>query len=250
MEITVIDSAGFTECGKRTYNEDCIFMPEQQGGAGSVYMVCDGVGGAEKGEVASKMACDGISWFFSSRTHIPAGSQLATEALQHVHDQFQEYVAAHPASGNMATTIALLRLNPDSVTLVHLGDSRIYHIRNGKVIYQTKDHSLVNTLIDSGQLTPEEAIDHPRKNVITKAMQAANNSYLNAGIYSAGALETDDCFLLCSDGVVQSFPTVQHIENVFSTGNMANIAEAIKLQCTITSTDNYSACLLRISCTG
>ena len=155
------------EIGGRSNNEDAIY-PEEPREDESVFLVCDGVGGQKKGEVASALICR----YFPEYLNYNAQMELANDydylenGLRYVESRIKEYIHENPDCAGMASTltIAHFRKKTNQVVLGWIGDSRIYHIRDGIVQYQTKDHSEVQSLLDMGEITEEEAENHPRKN--------------------------------------------------------------------------------------
>src|SRR5690606_16489553 len=140
-----------SEEGKRPYNEDYLFADSNSG----FFIVCDGVGGSNKGEVASRKACE----YFSESLKNSSDFSLTglEKALVQCENKFDEYTRQNPDAKGMATTLTLLKFLSGKAVIAHIGDSRVYHIRNGEILFQTTDHSFVNELVASGFLTPEEA---------------------------------------------------------------------------------------------
>ncbi len=165
-------------------------------------MVCDGVGGAERGEIASRLAVVSLDTFL--RLH-PTSNVTATyvqQAVAYAEDQFNAYLTDNEQAAGMATTLTLVCFHETGATVAHIGDSRVYHVRNGQVIWRTDDHSYVAELVKSGVLTPEEAHRHPQRNIITRALQGGSNS-IQASVYTTDDLQAGDYFFLCSDGVLE-----------------------------------------------
>lgn len=149
----------------------------------------------------------------------------------------------------MATTLAFMAKTNEGMLLVHLGDSRIYQIRKGKgVIFQTKDHSLVNDLIDSGEITMDRAIDHPQRNVITKCIFVTGNrnDYQTPSITLIRDIQPHDIFMLCTDGVYSGFSNEKLSEILTSNesleGKTKELADFCKNSC-----DNNTAYLVEVA---
>jgi protein phosphatase len=176
---------------------------------GIVLAVSDGMGGALAGEVASKMAVETVSQRFiddeeDTDVTIPAEntnhsliSRLygATVYANHlIHHQGR----TDPQFQGMGATFTGIGITPETVDLIQVGDSRAYLVRSGQIYQVTKDQSLVQQLIDAGQIQPEEAETHTLKNVILQALGAQNEIYpVSARLYP----QRDDVLLLCSDGL-------------------------------------------------
>jgi protein phosphatase len=139
----------------------------------------------------------------------------------------------------MATTMTLLYLTPSGATVAHIGDSRVYQFRNGKIIFRTEDHSLVNSWIKAGMMTEEEASGHPMKNVITRAMRAGGEETL-ADVSRITDVRAGDYFFLCTDGIMESF-TDTDLEKVFAEQlTSESIKDLIVDACSASSRDNFS----------
>ena len=164
----------FTEIGRKDNQEDWLY-PSDADEKTRVFILCDGMGGHDKGEVASMTAANALGGYLSScpAIDIPVfetGLAKAYDALDNMDANYMK---------KPGTTMTCLCLNDDNYLVAHIGDSRIYHIRpslfnaetrRGGILYQSSDHSLVNDLLKAGELTEEEVRDFPQKNIITRAM--------------------------------------------------------------------------------
>ncbi|TAI47342.1 PP2C family protein-serine/threonine phosphatase [Flagellimonas allohymeniacidonis] len=192
------------QTGKRSNNEDAIF-PEAPTEENRLFLVCDGVGGNAKGEVASSLVCEGFSSLFETRPIMSVNeASYLSKGLVFVEEQFEDYIAHNPKSHGMATTLALLWLSDseNKALIGWVGDSRVYHIRNGEILFQTRDHSVVQDLLEMGEITEEEAKTHPKRNVITRAINGLNPTRIDQEVISE--LKPNDFFLVCSDGLLES----------------------------------------------
>jgi serine/threonine protein phosphatase PrpC len=190
-------AAGATDVGLwRTNNEDAyLAMPEA-----GLFALSDGMGGAAAGEIASGYFIETAQAAFSNP--IPASEEIIRELVQKVfrcsNKRITEHIAQHPENEGMGCTGDLLVFSQNSYIVGHMGDSRVYLLRDGSLQQLTKDHSLVQLQVDRGMLTPEEARHHPQKNIILRAIGADPSD--SCDILSGSAL-THDIFLLCSDGL-------------------------------------------------
>lgn len=247
MNITLERPFAATEKGRRQNNEDCIFPLSELANSGQrFFMVCDGVGGAEKGEVASALACDSFKSFFDTFFE---GDDLSEEfinrAILYTESRFDEYVKSHPEAKGMATTLTFLHVGVSGITIAHVGDSRIYHIRDGKIIYVTQDHSLVNSWVQLGRITKEDAAVHPQRNIITRAIMGSAHS-VSADVKFITDIQPGDTFLMCTDGVTEYF-TEDKIESLFSHGLNAEELKNIIVECCMDEAkDNFSFYILPI----
>lgn len=235
------------EIGGKKTQEDYIWpQPGAATDNDTIFIVCDGVGGSENGEVASRIIAE-----FAGKTlmNIPAASlstEMINELLVKAQQKLVEYAREHLLNSDMATTFSLLVLNSQGAFIAWCGDSRVYHIRNGIVLYKTADHSLVNTLVKKGELTEEEASSHPQKNIILKAIRA-DYSVIEAEAGWITDIQDGDYFMLCTDGVLENISdnnlsALLHGHN----GKPVDITEKFQQLCYNKTRDNYSMYLLQI----
>jgi len=247
MNITIERPFAATERGGRKNNEDFIYPLSEFANSGQrLFMVCDGVGGSEKGEVASALACDSFQTFFNTFLEGENPSEeFINRAVHYTESRFDEYVALHPDAHGMATTLALLYVSTTGITVAHIGDSRIYQFREGNIVYETEDHSLVNTLVQLGTITKEEAVNHPKKNVITRAVMGASSS-VNADVVFITDIQQGDYFFMCTDGVLECFSDKDLIK-IFSSDKSAEVIKDLIIECCADrSKDNFSFYILPI----
>ncbi|MDR1675343.1 MAG: protein phosphatase 2C domain-containing protein [Tannerella sp.] len=246
MNITLERPYAISEKGGRQNNEDSIYpLSELVDSEQKLFIVCDGVGGAEKGEIASSLACESLQTFFATFLDGDPAEELIRKAVQYTEVRFDEYVSLHPEAKGMATTMTLVHVGESGITTAHIGDSRIYQFRDGQAIYQTEDHSLVHSLVKLGTITADEAERHPQKNVITRAIQGTG-SPVNAEIRLLTDIRPGDYFLMCTDGVTDCIRP-ETLSAIFSqAGSPESIKNIIVESCSAEARDNYSFYLLRI----
>lgn len=270
MPIELYTPLSFTHIGERDNNEDAIFPElEKSTDASRLFMVCDGMGGAAKGEMASRMAIEGFAHFFASYEY-PIGirafgsehDDLNTDhdqnfersyiedALDQVEENFDAYLGQNPEAKGMGTTLTLLYFDEAyggaSAIAAHVGDSRIFHVRNGKITWQSQDHKWVDEMVRQGTLTPEEALNHPKRNVITRAIQGKSVKNIRADVHEILDLKTDDYFLICSDGVLENL-TNEAVEQILDQATTdEDKFKQIEEMCHGKTADNYSAYLVHI----
>lgn len=246
MNISIAQPYAFTDLGLRKNNEDFIYpYPESVTSKERLFLVCDGVGGADKGEIASSLACESICTYFDAflENNSPT-EEFVRKSVRYTETCFDSYKDSHPESAGMATTLTLLYVGDNGVTIAHAGDSRIYQIRNGEIIYQTKDHSYVNMLLSMGEITPEEVSVHPKKNVILRAIQGTN-SCTEIDVVTLTDVLPGDVFFMCTDGVLENCPS-ETIASVLSSSNMLNARSKILDMCMGKTKDNYSFYMIPI----
>ena len=192
----VVEHAALTDPGrKRRRNEDSYLVEPP------LFVVADGMGGAQAGEVASRLAAAAFREYHEADELAaePRLEAIIQEANRRIHDR----AATDTGLSGMGTTVTAALLGENSIAIGHVGDSRAYRIREGRLEQLTDDHSLVADLIRSGRLTPEEADAHPQRSVITRALGTDRDVDVDT---FAAAAEADDVFLICSDGLTSMVP--------------------------------------------
>jgi serine/threonine protein phosphatase PrpC len=172
----------------RRENEDAFHV------APPLFVLADGMGGAQAGEVASRLAAEAFSELPSDGS---AEERLAA-AGQAANERIHEMARTHRDRAGMGTTITAALAGEREVTVAHVGDSRAYRLRDGRLEPLTRDHSLVQTLIDEGRLSREEARHHPQRSVITRVLGVEPRVEVETHTWPA---HPDDVYLLCSDGL-------------------------------------------------
>lgn len=191
-------TVGKTDIGKhRKVNEDhgAHFITQN----GLVSVVCDGMGGHVGGAIASEVAITTIHEFLDSQ-YIEDPREAIRLAIDAANNAIIQRTMVEPKLSGMGSTCVLLIVRDAKVYIGHVGDSRIYLIREKKITQLTKDHSFVQMLIDMGEISKEQAEHHPRKNEITNALGLPNMSPATVKIEPITP-QAGDCFLLCSDGL-------------------------------------------------
>lgn len=232
--------------GKRTTNEDSIF-PTSDLENSDLFLVCDGVGGAAKGEIASWTTCNAIAAYFKGNVRNGNLSEDTIQAaVQEASVRLQDHVKGTPLDRDLSTTLTLLYLENEEAWVAHIGDSRVCHIRNGRILFQTHDHSFVNDLVAAGLITDTEASTHPKRNVISRVISAAKER-TTADIHRIRLLQHGDYFLLASDGIFEAIDEHFINENFRSTDvSIKDIMRKIDNVCSQRSNDNYSAIIVQI----
>ncbi|MBS6843815.1 MAG: Stp1/IreP family PP2C-type Ser/Thr phosphatase, partial [Clostridiales bacterium] len=177
---------------KRKQNEDAAWFDEKRG----VFVVADGMGGHLAGEVASQMAIDAVRRM--AARHKKPSVDLLKKTVLGAHERIYLHAQGHAECAGMGTTISMMWRGGGYMYIAHVGDSRIYRLRDGHMEQITQDHSLVGELVRAGLLTPEEARLHPRRNIITRALGTEGD---NTPDLLAADIRPGDRFLLCTDGL-------------------------------------------------
>ncbi|MEO5890899.1 MAG: Stp1/IreP family PP2C-type Ser/Thr phosphatase, partial [Ferruginibacter sp.] len=171
--------------------------------AGTVLVVADGMGGLNAGEVASKIAVDSmkeeLTKLRSTAIEDKNIKSLLTNAIINAHKKIAKTGKDDPETEGMGSTIVVAWINDDKAHIGWVGDSRCYVCRNGKLMQLSKDHSYVQSLIDKGELTREQAFLHPESNIIMQSL--GDSDHAPKPDYIAFSLANDDVLVLCSDGL-------------------------------------------------
>lgn len=238
MEISSATSVGCI----RSLNEDSFFVSEPDKNGTVFAIVADGMGGHNAGEVASAKAVGILKKdILENKDESPKNILLSAvrEANSHIYEMSVNGVGL----SGMGTTMTACIIRKNSVTAAHVGDSRLYLLRTGEINQITKDHSLVEMLIESGAITKDEAKTHPQKNVITRAV--GTDETVETDIYEFKT-QDGDVVLLCSDGLINMVDD-KDILSVVSSAKDLNLAtdELVKKAENAGGTDNITVILIR-----
>ena len=248
-----IKAYNLQELGQRTNQEDSLFPALGKSTSDDrLFVLCDGMGGHEKGEVASATVCETLSRVILSAWH--PGEVLSDELFLQVLSAAYDALDAkdNGEERNMGTTLTFLCLHAGGATVAHIGDSRIYQLRPAsknspaRIVFRTQDHSLVNDLVKIGEITEEEAKHHPQKNVITRAIQPCQEHRAKADIAHLTDILPGDYFYMCSDGMLEEASD----ENILNIITKPNATDEQKLEMlrnvTEENKDNHTAHLIHI----
>ena len=248
-----IKAYNLQELGQRTNQEDSLFPALGKSTSDDrLFVLCDGMGGHEKGEVASATVCATLSRVILSAWHPDEvlSDELFLQALSAAYDALD--AKDNGEERKMGTTLTFLCLHSSGATVAHIGDSRIYQLRPAsknypaRIVFRTQDHSLVNDLVKIGEITEEEAKHHPQKNVITRAMQPCQEHRAKADIAHLTDILPGDYFYMCSDGMLEEASD----ENILNIITKPNATDEQKLEMlrnvTEENKDNHTAHLIHI----
>jgi len=188
--MSVIASSASTDTGRRRRRNEDAFVCEPP-----LFAVADGMGGAQAGEVASRLAADSVRE--AKLGDLPSPEQTV-DIIREANRRVYAYSSENASTRGMGTTMTVALVEGSVVTIGHVGDSRAYLLREDQLTQLTQDHSLVAELVRSGRLSPKEAESHPRRSVITRAL--GTESDVEVDVFSIRA-QSGDLFLLCSDGL-------------------------------------------------
>jgi PPM family protein phosphatase len=206
--------AQVTDTGrKRRRNEDSLVCEPP------LFAIADGMGGAQAGEVASRLAASAVREGGAG----DAGEERIFELIQEANRRVYDRASSDPNTSGMGTTMTVAIVDGEDVAFGHVGDSRAYLIRDGRMEQLTEDHSLVNELLKSGKLSPEEADVHPQRSVITRAVGTDPDVDVDTFTVTARA---GDIYLLCSDGLTDVVAEEEILELVER--NLPDIDRALR----------------------
>lgn len=237
-------SAAITDRGlseKRPLNEDSYLEMVERG----LFAVADGVGGAQAGDVASQMAMEVLYEAFSNPQNGVDTEDLMEMAIQRANSSIYRMSQELPQLDMMATTIVALRLEGNIATIGHVGDSRLYRLSfNGNLFRETQDHSVVEEEVRAGRMTPQQAANHPSRNVISRALGAEETVEVDMKTIMFDAGTT---FLLCSDGVTRHLPDHEIRELLLKHRDPVNICRMLKAICYERGAeDNLTAVVIQV----
>jgi len=228
-----IRSFGSTDVGLlRTHNEDCFAVSDRD----QLYVLADGMGGHNHGEVASRIAVNSIFEFISQNDDndgtLPLGydaslyqhSNTLKRSVHAAHDHVLKAIREDGALLGMGTTVVTALRKEDVLSIAHVGDSRGYRLRNGHLELLTQDHTWVNEQVVAGYLSEEQAKSHPLKNVVTRALGGDSDIVVDV-------LETQanpgDLFLLCSDGLTTMMSDEEIHERLVAEGSLEEVCRRL-----------------------
>jgi protein phosphatase len=230
------DTIAKTDTGRqRRENEDCAFA------RAPVFVVADGMGGAQAGEVASRIAVEAFAQGLPD-SGTPE-ERLATRAREANRRIYELSRSQHERAG-MGTTLTAAYLDDSELAIAHVGDSRAYLLRDGSLKRLTQDHSLVDELVRRGKLTEEQAAEHPQRSIITRALGPEPTVEVDTWTYPVSA---GDVLLLCSDGLTSMVPEERVQEILASSPSLKSAAEALIAEANDAGgRDNITVVLARI----
>ncbi len=206
-----------SDVGKiRDINQDAYYYIEDD--KLPIFIVADGMGGHKAGEVASNLAISTIIRHYeSSKQKILSKEmfipQFLNESVELANDNLIEEASGDDELKGMGTTVTMCLILDDEVYIGHVGDSRAYLLRNGELSQITQDHSLVGELLRIGSITKDEAVNHPKKNIITRAL--GSNPKINVDVFNR-ELQNEDKIILCTDGLTNMVTEEKILEILLS----------------------------------
>lgn len=240
MKISLYPPLSIHEIGQRTNQEDTIAQWDNR-----LFVLCDGMGGHEKGEVASQTVCQSlVKWFENNIKDDSFSDDQFHAALDQAYSELDTF--DNVSLRKMGTTLTSLYIHSEGITAAHMGDSRIYHIRpNVGILYQSRDHSLVFDLFQSGEISYDEMKNFAQKNIVTRAMIPGEDNRMRPDIIHITDIQPDDYFYMCTDGMLEQMNNNELVALLSS-----DVSDEEKRQHLIAATannqDNHSAWLIHV----
>lgn len=254
MKISIFPPLSIHEIGHRPNQEDNIAQWDNR-----LFVLCDGMGGHEKGEVASRTVCMSLVKWFEEHVNPdnPFTDDQLRNALEYAYQQLDQFADGNPRQ--MGTTLTLLYIQRQGITAAHIGDSRIYHIRpcsppklggvrgglNEGILYQSRDHSLVFDLFQAGEITYEEMTTYPQKNIVTRAMTPGEDNRMRPDIIHITDIQHGDYFYMCSDGMLEQMSN-DELVGILSSKDSDAEKQSLLIKATSDNQDNHTAWIIQI----
>lgn len=245
-----MEIGSYTDKGAlRAINEDDYYVSDYVSDVDAIYaVVADGMGGHLAGDIASSMAihvaCDYIEANFDASKESEGVAELLKNAVTYANNTVFSRAGTNEDLSGMGTTFSLVFVLGKKAIICHVGDSRIYLLRDGKIKKLTTDHSLVEELVLKGSITETEAKDHPHRNIITRALGAS--AEVEADIFEKN-LKVGDILLLCSDGLTNEVSENEILEIVAGEEMLMSAAQKLTFKAIDNGgKDNITAVLLKI----
>jgi serine/threonine protein phosphatase PrpC len=234
--LRVAEQYAVTDTGRqRRANEDSLLA------SSPLFVVADGMGGAQAGEVASRIA---VESFRPGLRDAPEPELALATLARAANARIHELSHANAEQAGMGTTLTAVYVGEEEIAIAHVGDSRAYCLRDGQLLRLTDDHSLVDELMRQGRLTPEEAVEHPQRSVITRALGPEWTVEVDTRSFRG---RTGDVYLLCSDGLTTMLPEERIADLLVANPRLPDAGEALIAAANEAGgRDNITVVLLRL----
>lgn len=249
MEVHLKMSYSFHQQGQRPNQEDARFPDSDKiDSSQHFFVVCDGVGGSAKGEVASATVCNSFARSLSKVNlgDVVFDKVMFSKVVDAAYDALDK--VSDKKNSDMGTTMTFVCFHKGGCMIAHIGDSRIYQIRPSVgIVYRSDDHSLVNTLVHNGAITPEQALNHPQSNIITRCMEPTDEdeSRSMVSVINTKDIEAGDYFFLCTDGVLHKIND-NKLANILCCDKSNKEKIEILAKMSYSSSDNNTAILINV----
>ena len=204
---------------RRKLNEDSACYLERADF--KIYVVADGMGGHNAGEVASKMAAEQIVQYIDENYSLEGEETLISNAIKAANEDIYKFSKTNDKLNGMGTTVTAALVTPKFIYIANVGDSCCMAFKNGELKKITKDHSLVQELLDSGTISEVEAVNHPKKNIITRALGTC--IHVEVDVFRLD-INQYNLFILCSDGLTNEVTKEDILRIIDNENNYISIA--------------------------
>lgn len=238
-----LEAYHFSHKGKRKMNEDYVISDPENG----IFIIADGIGGYDYGEVASEVVSKACHEFLL-KNKVKSQTDV-NELMDFIYEKLEHKVKNNPALLGMGTTLACVQINNESISTIHLGDSRIYYIDPLSLeFWRTRDDSFVQDLVEAEIITKEEAENHSDKNRITKSISIDNTGKQFEASFNLLNKEFEKSILfLCTDGILESYSEKSLLHYLREGKPVQELVEGLKIVTQERSRDNTSAIGVRIN---
>ena len=213
-----------TDIGQRQTNEDNFAIEQKE--RETLLLVCDGMGGHNSGELASKMACDSIVKAYHLCNHfesVEAASLWLAKAIKEAHNRIKRYAYANEAHAGMGTTLVCALIYENKLLIANIGDSRCYYINREDIQLLTTDDTFVNELVKNGLISKEQAKTHEKKNILMKAVGVSDSIEVKVDVLPL----QEGYILLCSDGLYNGISERQMKEILYTKDDLSRKTNAM-----------------------
>lgn len=243
MNISLYTPLSIHEIGQRDNQEDSLW-PLHVSSEDRFFVLCDGMGGHEHGEVASQTVTHALGEWYCNCAVRPIDKFQIEDALNYAYVQLDQKDCDE--FRKMGTTLTLLYIGDNGVLAAHIGDSRIYHVRPQiGILYQSRDHSLAYDLFQSGEITFEEMINFKQKNIVTRAMTPGEENRMRPDIIQITDIKSGDYFYICSDGMLENM-TNNDLFAILSSSKTDEEKRQLFISSTVNNSDNHTAWLIHV----
>lgn len=189
-------------------------------------LLADGMGGHQAGDIASRQAVEeiGTAWETTTIENSEKAVQWFIQQIQLANQGIFDKGQSDTNLSGMGTTLEAIAILNHQIALAHVGDSRIYVLRDNQLLPLTEDHSLVNALLKSGEITQEMAENHPRKNIITRSLGMPGTLEVDVAIHE---IQENDCFLMCSDGLTNMISEVLICQIILESNSLKEASQRL-----------------------
>ena len=232
-----LEAYNFTHKGKRKTNEDFVISDPDNG----IFIIADGLGGHDYGEVASKIVSQSCYDFLLNKK--VTNEEQANEMMLFIQEKLISNVQENPAHLSMGTTLACVQFNNETISIMHIGDSRVYHLNaQSEIFWCTRDDSYVQELVEAGIISKEKAETHAYRNRLTKSISAnGKHKEVNISFKLLTNLGESDILFLCTDGVFDSYSEKSLLHHLRQEKNGINLLKKLEKVTEEISSDNTTA---------